>query len=201
LSGIRIDKTSPAIAITGVADGSSYLLGSAPVAGYTATDALSGIDGRNASLSGGNAIGSGTFVYTVDASDKAGNAGRMTATYRVVYAFGGFLPPLHDTSKPIRLGSTIPVKFRLADAAGAQVSAAHVRLQRQQFSNGEPVGDPIDVTEDNTPDSGEVFRFDAAEGQYIYNWSTKGLAPGSWQISVLMDDGTNRSILLSLKDK
>jgi hypothetical protein len=49
-------------------------------------------------------------------------------------------------------------------------------------------------------DNGNLFRFDAATGQYVFNWSTKGLAEGTWQLKVDMGDGApNRTVLVSLK--
>jgi hypothetical protein len=124
---VKIDKTRPAVAVTGVTDGAQYVSGAVPVAGCQTTDALSGV-ATVASVvvttTGSNGVGS--FTATCDgAIDVAGNpqASAVTASYSVVYAFGGFLPPL-PLSKPATSGSTIPVKFRLTDAAGQPIAAS-----------------------------------------------------------------------------
>jgi hypothetical protein len=48
--------------------------------------------------------------------------------------------------------------------------------------------------------AGTEFKWDATNKQYIYNWSTKGLATGYWyKISVKLDDGNIYSITIGLK--
>jgi hypothetical protein len=38
--------------------------------------------------------------------------------------------------------------------------------------------------------SGSTFRWDSTSQQYIYNWSTKGLAAGYWyRLSAKLEDG------------
>jgi hypothetical protein len=109
------DLTPPEITITGITDGATYTLGSVPVAGYTATDPVSGIDSENAVLTGGNANNVGTYTYTVNATDRAGNARTVIVNYTVVYTFSEFLTPL-NLGGPFKLGSTIPIKFQLMNA-------------------------------------------------------------------------------------
>lgn len=81
--GISIDQTPPDITVTGVTDGATYSLGSVPVAGYTATDATSGMATSSDSLTGGDECGLGTFSYGVNASDIAGNSASESAAYEV----------------------------------------------------------------------------------------------------------------------
>jgi hypothetical protein len=38
--------------------------------------------------------------------------------------------------------------------------------------------------------TGNTFRYDPAAQQYIYNWSTKGLTAGTYQLRISLDDGT-----------
>jgi hypothetical protein len=81
----NIDKTPPAVAVTGVTNDATYILGSVPAAGCVTTDALFGVQTSAAlSVMGGNANGVGTFTasYT-GATDKAGNPGAASVTYQV----------------------------------------------------------------------------------------------------------------------
>lgn len=195
---LSIDKTPPAITITGITDGATYIRGSAPVAGYTATDTLSGIESESAGLTGGNANSVGTYTYTVNAADKAGNSKTIIANYTVVYTFSGFLEPV-SLGMPFKLGSTIPVKFQLMNALGGYVSTANATIMLQMFSGSVPVGEPIDATPAGGSDSGITFRYDATANQYIFNLNTINLSQGTWQIIARLDDGSVKTAFLSLK--
>lgn len=197
-TGINIDRTLPVVTISGVTNGATYIIGAVPTASFAATDALSGIADENASVACTNPAGVGTCTYTVNAADKGGNALTVTATYMVEYSFGGYLTPL-SLAKPFRLGSTIPVKFQLADANGYFISSATAALTIQQFSGSEPAGDPVEVTSTSSADTGNYFRYSSADDQYIYNLNTRGLSIGTWQIQATLDDGTVKTAFLQLK--
>lgn len=87
----KIDKTPPAITITGVQDGATYALGLVPTAAYTAADATSGLAASSSSLTGGDGLGLGTFTYAVTASDNAGNVATVPAVYQVIATPDGLL--------------------------------------------------------------------------------------------------------------
>ena len=42
-------------------------------------------------------------------------------------------------------------------------------------------------------------EFDAASGQYVFNWSTKGLASGRYRLYIDLGDGTPHTVDLGLK--
>ncbi len=195
---IKLDKTPPAITITGISNGGTYLLGGVPVAGYSLTDNLSGVAGQNASLAGGDANGVGTYTYTVSATDRSGNTSQTSATYTVTYAFGGFLTPV-SLNKPFKLGSTIPVKFQLMNAGGEYISSARAALTLQKYSDDQPAGDPIDATSTSGADTGNLFRYNSTDNIYIFNLSTAGLTSGTWLVNATLDDGTIRTAFIYLK--
>ena len=122
---VKLDKTRPSVAVTGVSNGAQYVSGAVPVAGCQTSDALSGV-ATSATVAvtttGTNGVGSFTAVCT-GAIDVAGNqqAAPVSATYSVVYGFGGFLSPL-PKSTLAKSGSTIPVKFRLTNAQGQPIA-------------------------------------------------------------------------------
>jgi beta-glucosidase len=82
---VAIDRTAPAVSVTGLTGGASYPLGSLPAAGCSTSDALSGVATQaSLSISGGNADGSGSFTATCSgATDLAGNAASASVTYTV----------------------------------------------------------------------------------------------------------------------
>jgi len=96
--------------------------------------------------------------------------------------FQGFLQPINmppAAMSVFKQKSTIPVKFKLLDAAtGAPVADAVATIWGEKVAQGVPSGvnEPIYSTQ---PDGGNTFRYDAAAGQYIYNLSTKSLTSGT----------------------
>jgi hypothetical protein len=116
------------------------------------------------------------------------------------YDFGGFLEPINtDGSSVFRLGSTVPVKFRLANCDGAPIDGAVARIFAAMVSGG-IAGTEQEATSTSAADSGNTFR-SAGSGQYVFNWGTRGLAQGTWQIRAVLDDGTSHTVLVSLASR
>jgi hypothetical protein len=117
-----------------------------------------------------------------------------------VYVFGGFLPPIKaDGSGISKLGSTVPVKFQLTDANGNFVTNAIATISLQKYSGSTPVGNTIDGVSTSAATTGNLFRYDPASNQYIFNLATKGLSVGKWQIKVTLNDGACYTVFLGLK--
>jgi hypothetical protein len=146
------------------------------------------------------AIDANNNIYVTGASNDAGGIPQfLTLKYKqnsADYVFSGFLAPV-SLGKPFKLGSTVPVKFQLQDSTGAAVTSAVATLRLQKFSNNEPVGDPIEATSTSGADVGDQFRF--SDGAYIFNLNSSTLGVGTYQIQVLLDDGTTKVTNLSFK--
>jgi len=201
---INLDKTPPVLTMPALA--ASYTYNASLTLAFGATDALSGFASSQATLNGSPIISGttvtlnhpGTNTFTLTATDVAGNTATQTATFSVLYHFTGFLPPIpNDGSGLFKLGSNVPVKFQLTDAAGASVSNAIANLTVQMFSGSALTGTPIDATPPGSADTGNLFRFDGT--QYIYDLSTKPFATGTWQIQARLNDGTVHTVLIGLK--
>jgi hypothetical protein len=72
------------ITITGAEDGGTYDLGIFEGPSYEVYDATSGVASSDDSLTGGNSIGLGSFIYSVSAVDYAGNEASVTVSYTVI---------------------------------------------------------------------------------------------------------------------
>jgi Carboxypeptidase regulatory-like domain/Thrombospondin type 3 repeat len=83
---LKRDATPPVVAVTGVTNGATYILGNIPVAGCNTTDALSGVSTpATVSLSGGNADGTGVITASCSgATDSAGNTAQAASSYTVI---------------------------------------------------------------------------------------------------------------------
>lgn len=123
------------------------------------------------------------------------------------YIWEGFSQPINDmvyyanTPKSVfKAGSTVPVKFQIRNTAGdvVQSIATPLWLAPQKGSAmSAPIDEPVYSI---AASAGTSYRWDATSGQYIYNWSTKGLSPGFWyRIFAKLDDGTIRSVTVGLK--
>lgn len=77
----RIDKSAPVVAVTGVNNGATYVVGSVPAATCSTTDALSGVATQaTATVTGGGAGGLGVFTVTCSGGvDRAGNGSQPVA--------------------------------------------------------------------------------------------------------------------------
>ena len=137
-------------------------------------------------------------------ASQAGNtsylpAPELTKTFSVQHSWSNFLQPVNtDGTSIFKLGSTVPVKFKLTGGS-AGVTTLAARILVVKASSG-IAGTELEPIATNVADAGNVFRYDAGGGQYIFNWGTKGLSEGTWQIRVdLLDGGTGHTVFVSLK--
>ncbi len=88
VGGINIDRTAPEVTVSAPADGvPTYLLNEVVIAGWSATDALSGIDTVTRTVDSGEAIDTSTIgvhMFEVRARDVAGNVTTVQRTYEVI---------------------------------------------------------------------------------------------------------------------
>jgi hypothetical protein len=98
---------------------------------------------------------------------------------------------LFDQGKAHRAGSVVPIRFRLLDANGANVSSAGLivtaagLVQQDDTSVTAVVDDAGNSTADST------FRYDDALQGYIYNLSTRGMAAGTWALQFSVNGDTH----------
>ncbi len=197
---VRLDKTPPVVTVTGVHDGTVYLLGDVPAAGCDSYDGLSGLaSSATVSVSGGTPNGVGAFTATCNgAADIAGNlAAPKSASFTVAYGFTGFLMPLNSRGE-FRAGSTIPVKWQLQNTNGAYVgslsSVQTLRLAYRGTCSAE-AGAAVDLG--TSGNSG--LRYDSTSNQFVFNWQTKGLLVGCYDVILALDDTTVHAATVSLR--
>src|SRR4029078_8290834 len=144
----------------------------------------------------------GKTTVTCTAADAHGNPASATFTVVVQYQApaGGafFLDPINANGSSIfKKGSTVPVKFKLQGAsAGIKNLVAHLAVAK--VSNGIE-GTSIEAVSTAAADAGNVFRYDPACGQYIFNLSTKSLQTGTWSLRADLGDEVTHQINVSLR--
>src|SRR5262249_53332452 len=143
-----------------------------------------------------NHLGTNTFRLT--ATDNNANTATQSATFTVLYNFGGFLPPLQpDSTGVFTKGGTLPVSFTLSDVNGVQIASAMATLTVQQISGDVLLGLPMDAIAPGNSDTGNLFRFNGQK--YNYNLSTQPLSTGTWQKQVHLDDNSVHTFLVGVK--
>ena len=96
---------------------------------------------------------------------------KLTASYGIQVLF--------DQTKPVKSGSTLPVKLQLTSSTGANVSSASIvvtALSVVRISTN--VSGAVQDSGNANPDNN--FRF--AGGSYIFNLSTRGYATGTYRL-------------------
>jgi alpha-tubulin suppressor-like RCC1 family protein len=198
---VKLDRTAPVVSVTGVTNGASYPLGSAPAAACSTTDALSGVaTAATLSITGGNAAGTGSFTATcAGATDKAGNTASASVNYTVAYRWSGFFQPVDNlpTINTVKAGSAIPVKFSLDGNYGLNIIAAdYPMVQAVSCSTGAPTSE----IEQTVTAGASSLNYDAATGQYNYVWKTDKAWAGSCRLfTIRLTDGTDHSALFQLR--
>jgi len=144
----------------------------------------------------------GTTTVMVTASDCHSNTSEgKPFVVNVVYNFSGFLPPIRvDGSGIFRSGRTIPVKFQLTAADGSIVSNATATLLLAKVS-GNVIGSFEEITPEAAGNSNldNLFRFDPASGQYIYNLQATGFSAGTYVLRAHLNDGTDHDVYVSVR--
>lgn len=113
---------------------------------------------------------------------------------------GSHITTLFDQTKAYKSGSTIPIKLQILNATNANISSAATSLVTRdlRLMSGNTLA-PITDSGNANPDY--TFRYDSTlggtGGGYIFNLSTKGLAPGQYVLSFYV--GSDHSFFYTVK--
>jgi hypothetical protein len=194
-----VDTTAPSVVLNGITNGATYTLGAVPAASCSTSDSATGVAVQAAlTITGGTANGVGHFTATCSgATDGAGNiATPVSAGYDVDYLFNGFFSPV-ATNKVFKLGSTVPLKWTLQNAQqgfiGSFTSIAAVQVASDPSCSAGGEGIPFDAG--SAGNSGLQFQ----DSTFQFNWKTSGLASGCYVAIVSLDDGTRKTVFVTLR--
>src|SRR5213079_3360728 len=118
---------------------------------------------------GPHGIGSYTISCSGGSDDNYKFDTAKTATLKVGYRWDGFLQPINDTAHQIglteslfKLGSTVPVKFQLKNAAGTIVQAATLPVfSRSAFQGACDSSTSTEGLDSDPGFAGSAFRWDS----------------------------------------
>lgn len=198
---IKRDATAPTNVafVGGPVNGGNYFPNNLPAAPTcSADDATSLLAGCTVT---GYSSGLGPHTMTATATDHAGNSATATRSYNVrLLTLSGFFSPVDmgSTVNTVKGGSTVPLKFTVADEGVAQTSTTVVSSFKQRVVACGTLGSASDDIEMVTT-GGTSLRYDATGGQFIQNWQTPK-APGTCYVAtVTMIDGQTISASFKLK--
>ena len=202
-SGINIDKTSPATQIVSPADGAAYELNAPVVSAYSCADALSGVSACAGPVASGVAVNTATIgsqVFTVNATDAAGNSSAATHSYSVRYGFSGFLNPVASlpSINSANAGRTVPIRYTLRDANGSLIEAlaSFTSLTSAPIACGSSA--PAAEAEEIDAAGNAAIRFDV--DKFVFNWKTMAAWQGTCRVLRLsLADGTQHSVMFQFR--
>lgn len=188
-----VDTTPPALTLPGPISAVATRSSGADVS-YSAS-AYDIVDGNLAVTCGpsAGAFALGTTIVGCSATDVAGNRASASFTVSVTYCWDGFLSPIPKHGAPrFKLGSTVPVKFKLCGAS-AGIADATAKLTLAKVTD-EVEGPRFAAKSTSQATSGNLFRYDATDDQYIFNAATKGLAAGTYALHADLGDGVDHTV-------
>jgi uncharacterized protein len=141
----------------------------------------------------------GSYVVTINLTDKDGGVGSNTATHVVIFKFSGFFRPVANPPalNLVKAGWIIPVRFSLTGYQGMNI-----------FATGYPKSQTIacgtadqEVTVDETiAVNPSLLIYNPLTDRYIYVWKTdKAWAGTCRQLIVKLVDGTSHSANFKFK--
>jgi hypothetical protein len=103
-----------------------------------------------------------------------------------------FKAPIREGTRNIaKLGNVIPVKLEVLDCHGNPVTGLtlSIRLRNGDSTDETEVGATVvDATSVSSADAGNIMRYQAVDGFYMYNLATRGLATGV-PFTIIIRDG------------
>src|SRR5205823_5896643 len=122
---------------------------------------------------------------------------RLAVDIATPYSWSGALQPVNaDGTSVFKKGSTVQLKFKLTNLS-AGITDAQARFGYAQIDSNNP-GPVNESTSNASGTSGILFQYDAASGEYRYNWSTKGLGVGRYLLRIDLGDGVLRTVVVGL---
>ena len=180
ISGIRVDRKDPSVVVTTPADLTpTYILNSVINADYACSDGGSGVATCAGPVATASPISTtiGAHTFTVTGADNVGHVVNVDRPYNVTFA----ICAQYDQTAAHRVNSTVPIKIRLCDATGANVSAAAIVLTATGVTQiSTSAAGVLEDAGNSNPD--DRFRF-VSGGEYIFNLKTTGLSRGTYALT------------------
>lgn len=141
-------------------------------------DSTSATNGREFTVATAfSSAGPHTAAVRITDDDAAASGPHAASnTFRIASRMSPLLSPFNtDGSSVWKHGSTIPMKIRIQDCAGNPVPGLAPKVGTQQLSAADPGSSISEAVSTSVADTGNTMRYDAATGQYVFNFASKAL--------------------------
>jgi hypothetical protein len=129
----------------------------------------------------------GAYAVQVTATDDGGTASTTVSQgVNIDYNFSGFASPVGH-GRSFGIGRTIPLKFQLTDSSGnliTNLASSLVLSAVAVNADGSAVAGAAPFV--LAPAGNSALRWDPSADQYVFNWSTKGLTAGYYDVLLLL---------------
>lgn len=103
-----------------------------------------------------------------DTTLPSAGTGTLTIKYAVCL--------LYDPTKAVKSGAAYPIKIRLCDSSGTNVSSAQTPVIAQRITKVSDLDNSVELNSAGNANPNNGFRFDAGFTGYIFNLKTTGLS-------------------------
>ena len=103
-----------------------------------------------------------------------------------------------DGNSVIKPRSTVPVKFVLTGAS-ADITDLVAKFSYAKINDETNDSVVIEGVSTSAATDGNLFRYDPTSQGYIFNWSTKGLTDGTYEIYIDFPDGVRYYVEVGLR--
>jgi hypothetical protein len=118
-----------------------------------------------------------------------------TVAEQVNYRFSGFLGEL-ERQRVFPVGRNVRIQFRLRDYSGHYLSSLS-NVQSLSVNDVTLYNGTTGASQDSA--GGLGLHYNPATHEYVFDWTTKGFAPGSYTITLQLADGTSHSVTIQLR--
>ncbi|MDF1535773.1 MAG: hypothetical protein P1S46_04625 [bacterium] len=123
-----------------------------------------------------------------------------SAVLPATYQFRGFRNIQPDGGYSTnRATGEISICFVLTRQNDEPAHDVHARLQLQRMVVDKPAGNPLDAQSGSMQYRENLFQYHPDKGQYTYLMDISDLEEGTWEINVLLDDGSKHSTQLRVE--
>ena len=92
------------------------------------------------------------------------------------------IQPLFDNARAYKRGSVVPIRLRVLDASGGNLSSPSLMLTATGLVQADSTPSAFAAEDAGSTNPDSVFRYDSLLQGYVFNLSTKGLAAGTWEL-------------------
>jgi glucuronoarabinoxylan endo-1,4-beta-xylanase len=127
-------------------------------------------------------------------------AGKSVTTFvgKAEEVTGSVLSPVKNDEASIKQGSKLPVKLELKDSEGNAVTGAAPKLFVAEVADGK-AGFEREAVSPGKANKGNVFRYDPEAGHYIFNFDSKGLSKGTYELRIDIGGHTVNTVQLTVR--